>query len=166
MFPVSCKPGADIFFCSTSIVLIKLLPHGCFLLRGLAQRKRPEWEHWTQHLLNAWWLLTEGMSYNRTWLHSCRAPGYKWKKRIGWIGTFLTGFSESTIELSFRGQDDCLPTWPLYKPADPIEQLKIQRPAVPVLWLSVAVPPHPFWDQRFFPSLSFLWFAGLLTPWK
>lgn len=85
MFPVSCKLEAD--FCSTSIVLIKLLPRGCFFLRGLAQRTQPEWSHWTQHLLNAWWLLTEGMSCNRTWLHSCYAPGYKWKKRIEWFDT-------------------------------------------------------------------------------
>lgn len=87
MLPVSCNPGVD--FCSTSIVLIKLLPRGCFFQIGLAQRGQAEWRRRTQHLMSAQRLLTEGTSSNRTWQHSCYAHGFKWEKRISkkWTAT-------------------------------------------------------------------------------
>lgn len=87
MFPVSCNPRVD--FCSTSIVLIKLLPHGCFFQTGLVQRGQAEWRPRTQHLMNAQRRLAEGMSYNRTWQHSCYARGFEWEKRSSreWIAT-------------------------------------------------------------------------------
>lgn len=129
-----------LIFFSASTVLIKLLPHGCFFQTGWAQRGQPEWKCPTQHLTNAQRLLTEGMSFNRTWQLSCYARGFKWEKRISrkWTATLSLVCGESQRIIIW------CPIW--FASLSFLEVFWPNRAVVSLLLLFVAVHPHPCWD--------------------